>query len=123
MQNLKFRAWNKKIKEMVDLHKITPMALAIQPELAGGGTGVYIPDHPDLDIMQSTGLKDKNGKEIFEGDIVMRRNSSEPGIIHYAKGRYEVVRKIAVNSSDLTYTEINTEVIGNIYQNPDLIGE
>lgn len=63
-------AWNKNTKKMVDLKKITPFALSIDPSITGGGVGLYIPDHPGLEIMLYTGKKDINDKKVFAGDKV-----------------------------------------------------
>ena len=88
----------------------------------------------DLHLMQSTGLKDKNGKEIFEGDIVKTtrffgRADEVGGFYEYDKEIIGVVKQLegawvidtgseAVN----LWTEIEeNEVVGNIYEHPDYL--
>ena len=83
----------------------------------------------DFIVMQSTGLKDKSGKEIFEGDIVrftltdgFNYVTNEDGVVTYKLGAFYVVNGLA----EYLISDINTskvEVIGNIYQNPELLGE
>ena len=83
----------------------------------------------DFILMQSTGLKDKNGKEIYEGDIVrfaltdgFNYVTNEDGVVTYKLGAFYVVNGLA----EYLISDINTnkfEVIGNIYQNPELLGE
>ena len=88
----------------------------------------------DIHLMQSTGLKDKNGKEIFEGDIVKRYRSP----FFKAKWEYQIETVIKEEASLLLGREFGKnfgtipfnspfaqsvllEVIGNIYENPELL--
>jgi len=130
MRKIKFRAWNKKEKIMVDLKEITPLALSFDPCLAGGGTGIYIPDHPDLEIMQFTGLLDKNGKEVYEGDII-NWGDNYPSVIEWSQETcqfvcHEYYPKTSKNAQEDRWHDIpaytnEPEVLGNLYENPELL--
>ena len=78
-------------------------------------------------VMQFTGLKDKNGKEIYEGDIIR----SKGGVIHYigyldCEARF-IARRTGDDESDFCgitkgwIEAYQKEVIGNIYENPELL--
>ena len=81
------------------------------------------------EIMQYTGLKDKNGKEIYEGDIV-RWGESEPNIdwngtvkgeVYWLDGGFWVACKESNHFSGRIDETGHFEIIGNIYENPDMI--
>lgn len=85
-------------------------------------------DH-DQTLMQSTGLKDKNGVEVFQGDVVIHEEGeySYKGIVLKDK-YYFYIEGVNINDSfsfdDISNTligEADLEVIGNIYENPELL--
>lgn len=78
----------------------------------------------EIELMQSTGLKDKNGKEIFVGDIVKMAKDfySEPAyyeVIRHRGGAYRLESN--QHGCELWLRHTNCEVIGNIYENPELL--
>lgn len=78
----------------------------------------------DLSLMQSTGLTDKNGKEIFEGDVVkMAKNVySEPTyyeVVRHRGGAYRLESK--QYGCELWLRHTDCEIAGNIYENPELL--
>ena len=87
----------------------------------------YITVSPDeIELMQSTGLKDKNGKEIFEGDIVDYKGREAVIKWHgsYASFIYRFVDGLQERVSEwapLFLACYHFEVIGNIYENPELL--
>jgi len=130
---LKFRAWDKVNEKMVDVIDFACM------------------NHPDkYEVMQFTGLKDKNGKEIYEGDILLIPDTyinqiTEDGgptedephlseVIFWESAFGAKIRESGVvfNSGFVSFTHMGEEIslmngkseieiIGNIYENPDLI--
>lgn len=81
----------------------------------------------DFILMQSTGLKDKNDKEIFESDIVKFTITNgfdyvvdEYGVVTYKQGAFFIVKDFAEYLISYVYTD-EIEVIGNIYENHELL--
>ena len=82
----------------------------------------------NLQIMQFTGLKDKNGQDVFEWDIVkpIQGMKGEHGVIVWLKdkAKFDINWRYAKNLGKYDYgieSVVDLEVIGNIYENPDLL--
>jgi uncharacterized phage protein (TIGR01671 family) len=88
----------------------------------------------EVELMQYTGLKDKNGKEIYEGDIVSFEDSDggyeypdlvvNTGIVEYGKLGFYFTNRVAVEMDDFYIKDgrcDDIEVLGNIYENPELM--
>lgn len=78
--------------------------------------------------MQSTGLKDKNGKEIFEGDIVRQvrtqpttENETITGVVTMIEGAWLIMNDNEQLASGLWSETDENEIISSIYENPELL--
>ena len=85
-------------------------------------------DFKDVILMQSTGLKDKNGKEIFEGDVVRQvrtqpttENETITGVVTMLEGAWLIMNDCEQLASYLWSETDENEIIGNIYENPELL--
>ena len=74
----------------------------------------------NCEIMQSTGLHDKNGKLIYEGDIVQFPNPYEENKIFRQIVEWQELA-LTIGYSFTPFTALTVEVIGNIYENPELL--
>jgi len=129
MREIKFRAWDKKEREMY-----TPKGLDDCYFYINNSDGkLHWVNHPDFEdepmtnyeLMQYTGLKDKNGKEIFEFDIVKYRNYLF--YIRWSHDNYGYIFDWVKGwNPKITWEGIlngECEVIGNRYETPDLLLE
>lgn len=123
----KFRAWHNELARMMSISDMWFNVDSLgEIGLNDAVTNDYITVSPDeIKLMQSTGLKDKNGKEIFEGDIVDYKGREAVVKWHgsYASFIYRFVDGLKERVSEwdpLFLACYNFEVIGNIYENPEL---
>ena len=119
---LRFRAWDKEFKEMVQVDALDFEEQLIKATYKNGN--VVKEDLKNYILMQSTGLTDKNGKEIFEGDVVkMAKNVySEPTyyeVVRHRGGAYRLDSK--QYGCELWLRHTDCEIAGNIYENPELL--
>ena len=119
----KFRAWDKNTNDMVNVKTI---------DLEKDGSIGCIVDYNGINLdvsecilMQSTGLKDKNGVEIFEGDVLYYipfESHINDSIVVFEKGSFckKMLRNGKLTSVKFIDSE-EYEVIGNIHENPELL--
>ena len=119
----RFRAWDdwRKRMSVVDRIYIDTKGVRLYDDF-----GEYWRNFRDAKLMQSTGLKDKNGKEIFEGDIVDYKGRKAVVKWHgsYASFIYRFVDELKERVSEwhpLFLAYYHFEVIGNIYENKELL--
>ena len=119
----KFRAWDKEIKMMIEISLIDFEMHVIRGTHWKFGETESIKFN-DIELMQSTGLKDKNDKEIFEGDIVKMAKDvySEPTyyeVVRHYGGAYRLESK--QHGCELWLRHTDCEVVGNVYENLELL--
>ena len=109
-REIKFRAWDKERRKILNFGQIVPIRWIYDGSLED----MFDNCQDDISLMQYTGLKDTNGKSIYEGDIVkVNYNYLGTHVVKFSKGKYNTA----------SYICDKCEVIGNIYENPELFEE
>lgn len=138
-REIKFRAWDKDEKRMLEVYRIGfdgpidgAQVYCYLDDRGAKGSKECFYDGDGLTLEQFTGLKDKNGKEIYEGDILawhsnIYRKHDWVGLVLYRGAGF------AVQESDKSYSSPEwldcacrkdaniIEVIGNVHDNPELL--
>lgn len=127
----KFRAWDSVEKKFVEHFFITDNGLICNMEKPTSGCKLPIPiEKSELILMQSTGLSDELGKELFEGDIILwtywdEFEDSGSAKIVFDKGMFKLLdirtgKEVWDNLSNCI-ENCNVYIEGNIYENPELL--
>jgi len=134
MREIKFRAWEKNLKEIIPVHEINFENRMINTNSAWRFFN-------EIELMQYTGLKDKNGKEIYEGDIVsaesygsaMARHHGRDVIskqklygIRFERGSFRLYdlkenHWVAIIDHHVMSKVSELNIVGNIFENPELL--
>jgi uncharacterized phage protein (TIGR01671 family) len=80
-------------------------------------------NNPLYIVQQSTGLFDKNGKEVFEGDILKYEYNKLPGKTHNFAVQWSKFTQSGGFETLSFFRSQNAEIIGNIFENPELLNE
>ena len=128
-REIKFRVWSEEDKGYRTDCNLTELFTSE----TGTPATVYSDEGDRFDIEQYTGLKDKNGKEIYEGDIIkfidLELAMKPTGVVCFADGKFFVKdwdfgdgSYHIVDFYDYNVPHRDFEVVGNIHENPELLG-
>lgn len=126
MRKIIFRAWDKDNEVMIPWEDLRFEKDGDDIIVYSKGDGCFF-EGTESELMQYTGLHDKNGKEIYEGDILSAVDvyGRYQGYVSWWKDRwvlsYKVKQTPQLQHQSLMTVANNKEVIGNIYENPDIL--
>ena len=126
MREIEFRAWDKIRHQIIEVDAIE---FKVKEVFTDDGFGRPF---NDIELIQYTGLHDKNGKKIYDGDIVnltkikgfcQDENWKFTGKVFWANGCYMAIHYNGQHVEKLWGDYTQMEVIGNSYENPELLEE
>ena len=126
MREIKFRAWVKEKKaifEVILIDYVTKKVTYLL-ERVGHLLNVRNDKFNDIELMQYTGLKDKNNKEIYEGDILFESFGERYYKVVFENGSFRAEFKGDFEEYSFDLIDVvaqSCEVVGNIYENSELM--
>lgn len=121
----RYRAWHCELGAMMSIKNMWFQNNMLEElELNNAAANDYITAYPDeVEIMQSTGLTDKNGKEIFEGDVIGAKDGLLNGVVNFNTdlGMWTNSLIRYNNFERLCNIANSREIIGNVHANPELL--
>lgn len=124
MREIRFKIWDKTRNKMLTSNcgafLLTQEGNAVFHQNGDNPLEALI-EQIDYEVLMYTGLKDKNGKEICEGDIVFDSHCEENGKVIFDEGCFAIEWETTIE--DLFENCDIYEVIGNVYENPELLKE
>lgn len=131
MRHIKFRAWYKPYKQMCQVESLRFDGKAVLIEEPFYDRKLVEAD--EIVIEQFTGLKDKNGTEIYQGDICSftSKTGKHTGVVERLDNLAGFGLRMVKNNFRYTFSNLDTmgvnldtlEVVGNIHENPELVEE
>ena len=119
MREYKFRAWDKKSKTMRTYNFWVNWSGKVYNSESYKTGYVSGLNRIDVILLQYTGLKDKNGQEIYEGDIIKTIIFND--LIKISEVIYNERECAYTHKDGMFFARYENEIIGNIYENPDII--
>lgn len=120
MREIKFRAWLKEERKMVN---VETLFIGINRLCFGNSKteDLFFRDFEEVELMQYTGLKDKNGKEIYEGDIYHVGDKNIRYLVVWFDSGFKGKQLRSTSYAGLESWAKDIEILGNIYENPELL--
>jgi len=119
MRDIKFRAY-------CDIGEENKMLFFTEGKYDNGLWFEHTSNHIDeylSPLMQFTGLKDKNGVDVYEGDVLITKYQEKALMFwheEFACFCYKTIDEILTDHYQFTFKDYEIEIIGNIHENPDL---
>lgn len=123
---MKYKFWDKENKEFLEDDWETEYAVlasgtVIEIYNNGFGDGYSVRNLDNIEVLQFTGLKDSEGYEIYEDDIVWNEYDEEYQVVIFDEGEYKLIGESHIQNlfNNLDYIDVR----GNIYENFELVKE
>jgi len=123
MRQIKFRAWDKKTKEYFHISDLWNSGTNPECFNFDGWTDNFGNNGrlKNISIEQSTSMKDANGDDIYENDLVLLDPDDPPYQVIFDEGKFELSNDYLRLVYDLSEEHMDCEIIGDVHTNPELL--